>query len=154
MQEAREADLILKVIDISNPNCIEHLKTVDEILINLDLYKTPSLMVFNKIDKMDDDIFKQVKRDYPDALFLSALNSLKIDDLRFGILQELRQEELKIEMELSLNDVKSIAMVRDNCIVLNQNYNDHSVQMEFLCYKRVWNWLKQRLDNRILQSEV
>jgi len=154
LQEAREADLILKVIDISNPHCIEHLKTVDEILIRLDLYKTPSLMVFNKIDKMDDDIFKQVKRDYPDALFLSALNSLKIDDLRLGILQELRQEEIKIAMELSLNDVKSIAMVRDNCIVLNQNYDDHSVQMEFLCYKRVWNWLKRRLDNRILQSET
>jgi GTP-binding protein HflX len=147
LQETREADLILKVIDISNPHCTEHLKTVDEILINLDLYKTPSLMVFNKIDKMDDDIFKQVKRDYPDAIFLSALNSLKIDDLRFGILQELRQEELKIEMELSLNDVKSIAIVRDNCIVLNQNYDDHSVQMEFLCYKRVWNWLRQKLNH-------
>ncbi|MCK4640207.1 MAG: GTPase HflX [Candidatus Marinimicrobia bacterium] len=147
LQEAREADLILKVIDISNPNCIEHLKTVDEILIRLNLYKTPSLMVFNKIDKMNDDIFKQVKRDYPDALFLSALNSLKIDDLRLGILQELRQEEVKIEMELSLNDVKSIAMVRDNCIVLNQNYDDHSIQMEFLCYKRVWNWLRQKLNH-------
>ncbi len=147
LKEAREADLILKVIDISNPNCIEHLKTVDEILIQLGLYKTPSLMVFNKIDKMDDDIFKQVKRDYPGALFLSALNSLKIDDLRLGILQELRQEEIKIEMELSLNDVKSIAMVRDNCIVLNQNYDDHSVQMEFLCYKRVWNWLRQKLNH-------
>ena len=147
LKEAREADLILKVIDISNPHCIEHLKTVDEILIRLDLYKTPSLMVFNKIDKMDDDIFKQVKLDYPDALFLSALKSLKIDDLRLGILQELRQEEIKIKMELSLNDVKSIAMVRDNCIVLNQNYDDHSVQMEFLCYKRVWNWLKQKLNH-------
>ena len=146
LKEAREADLILKVIDISNPHCIEHLKTVDEILIRLDLYKTPSLMVFNKIDKMDDDIFKQVKRDYPDALFLSALKSLKIDDLRLGILQELRQEEIKIKMELSLNYVKSIAMVRDNCIVLNQNYNDHSVQMEFLCYRRVWNWLRQKLN--------
>ena len=147
LQEVREADCILKVIDISNRNCIEHLNTVDEILIQLGLYKSPSLMVFNKIDKMDDDIFKQVKYDYPDALFLSALKSLKIDDLRLRILQELRQEEIKIKMEFSLRDVKSIAMVRDNCIVLNQNYNDHSVQMEFLCYKRVWNWLRQKLNH-------
>ena len=153
LQEAREADLILKVIDISNPNCLEHLKTVDEILIRLDLYEIPSLTVFNKIDKMDNGIFRQVRLDYPEAIFLSALNSLKVDDLRLGILQKLQQEEIKVEIELSLNDVKAIALIRDNGVVLKETYNDESIRMECLCYKRVWNWLEWKLRHNVETAE-
>lgn len=153
LQEAREADLILKVIDISNQNCLEHLKTVDEILIRLDLYEIPSLTVFNKIDKMDNGIFRQVRLDYPEAIFLSALNSLKVDDLRLGILQKLQQEEIKVEIELSLNDVKAIALIRDNGVVLKETYNDESIRMECLCYKRVWNWLERKLRHNVETAE-
>jgi len=150
LQESQQADLIIKVIDISNPFCLEHLKTVDEVLIQLNLYPKPSLTVFNKIDQMDSDIYRQVIREYPDAVYLSALKQLKVDDLRGQILAKLQAEEQPISLKLPLDQVKSIALIRDNSWVLNESYNDGSVQLDFRCYRRVWNWLQQILKQELV----
>ncbi|MDO9548593.1 MAG: GTPase HflX, partial [Candidatus Marinimicrobia bacterium] len=149
LQETRDADLILKVIDISNPNCIDHLDTVNEILIQLGLFTIPSLTLFNKIDAMDSDLFGLVKRDFPDAIYLSALKSLKIDDLRKNILEKLQAEELTLNIEVPLNNTKAIAILRDNSMVIDQVFEDNTVKLKCLCYRRVWDWLRQRLESEI-----
>ena len=149
LQEARDADLILKVIDISNSNCMEHLKTVNEILIQLELFTIPSLTIFNKIDRMENDLFGQVKRDHPDAIYISALKHLKIDDLRKSILGKLRAEEITLNIKVSLNNTKAIALLRDNSMVIDQVFEDNTVRLKCLCYRRVWEWLRQRLVDEI-----
>jgi len=152
LQEAREADLILKVIDISSPNCHDHLSTVNEILIELKLFTIPSFIVFNKIDQMDPDHFILVKRDHPEAIYLSALNSLRIDDLKNSILEKLRSEEREVTVEIPLNNTKAIAMLRDNCMVVAQTFENNSIQLKCHCYRRVWDWLRQSLDDEITVS--
>jgi GTP-binding protein HflX len=149
LQEVRQADLIIKVVDISNPFCLEHLETVDEILTQLNLFPKPSLTVFNKIDRMNENIYQQVIRDYPEAVYLSALKQLKVDDLPTRILAKLQEEEQQISLKLPLDQVKPIALIRDNSWVLNEVYEDGSVQLEFLCYQRVWNWLQQVLKQEL-----
>jgi len=153
LQEAREADLILKVIDISNPNCMDHLNTVNEILIQLELFTIPSLILFNKIDAMDNDLFGRVKREHSDAIYLSALKHLKIDDLRKSILEKLRMEELTLNIEVPLANTKAIALLRDNSMVIDQVFEGNTVQLKCLCYKRVWDWLRQRLESEIIVVE-
>jgi GTP-binding protein HflX len=71
LQEAIESDLRLHVVDISHPNCEEHLAAGNVLLEELGVMKRPVIYVFNKIDK---DIFlvEEFKRRYPDALFISA----------------------------------------------------------------------------------
>ena len=149
LQEARDADLILKVIDISSPNCMDHLNTVNEILIQLELFTIPSLTIFNKIDGMDKDMFGLVKRDHPDSIYLSALKHLKIDDLRKSILDKLRIEELTLNIEVPLANTKAIALLRDNSMVIEQVFEDNTVQLKCLCYRRVWDRLRQRLESEI-----
>jgi len=153
LQEARDADLIVKVIDISSPNCVAHLNTVNEILIDLGLFTIPSLTLFNKIDRMDKDHFSLIKRDYPDAVYISALNSLKIDDLRQNILAKLAEEELTLDIKIALNNVRAIALLRDNSVVLDQVFDDSTIQLKCRCYKRVWNRLRQRLESEIEVTE-
>ena len=150
LQEARDADLILKVIDISNPNCVDHLDTVNEILIQLGLFTIPSLTLFNKIDRMDNDLFGMVKRDNPDAIFLSALKQLKIDDLRKSILLKLQEEELTLNIKVPLNKAKAIALLRDNSKVIDQIFLDGFVELTCLCYRRVWDRLRRRLESEIV----
>ncbi len=149
LQEARDADLVLKVIDISNSNCMDHLNTVNEILIQLELFTIPSLTIFNKIDRMENDLFGQVKRDYSDAIYISALKHLKIDDLRKSILGKLRAEEITLNIKVSLNKTKAIALLRDNSMVIDQVFEDNTVRLKCLCYRRAWEWLRQRLASEI-----
>ncbi|MBN2601486.1 MAG: GTPase HflX [Candidatus Marinimicrobia bacterium] len=149
LQEARDADLILKVIDISSPTCMDHLNTVNEILIQMGLFTLPALTIFNKIDRMDKDLFGLVKRDHPDGIYISALKHLKIDDLRKSILDKLRMEEMTLNIEVPLTNTKAIALLRDNSMVIEQVFEDDTVQLKCLCYRRVWDWLRQRLESEI-----
>ncbi len=57
LEELSDADVILHVIDISNPRFMQQKKSVEEILKNLKLERTPTLLVFNKIDRIDLDSF-------------------------------------------------------------------------------------------------
>jgi GTP-binding protein HflX len=54
LEELHEADLLLHVIDLSNPQFERHMQVVDDILKDLELAHIPILRVFNKIDQVDD----------------------------------------------------------------------------------------------------
>ncbi len=53
LEELERADLLLHVIDAANPDYQEHIKSVEKILYELDLYRIPQIRVFNKIDLVD-----------------------------------------------------------------------------------------------------
>jgi len=53
LQEAREADLILHLIDASDPNCWQRIRQVNAVLKELDADRVPQIRVYNKIDKLD-----------------------------------------------------------------------------------------------------
>lgn len=74
LEELYEADVLLHVIDISNPRFEEHIKVVDEILRELDLDSLPCLKVFNKVDKVDSAFVDEQVR-FHGAVALSALDS-------------------------------------------------------------------------------
>ena len=57
LEELNDADVILHVIDISNSRYTQQKKSVEKILKNLKLDRTPTLLVFNKIDRIDLDSF-------------------------------------------------------------------------------------------------
>ncbi|MBL7135614.1 MAG: GTPase HflX [Candidatus Marinimicrobia bacterium] len=149
LREVKDADLIIKVADISSSQCLNQLKAVDEVLVQLEAYNKPSIIVFNKIDIMENRILKQVKRDYPDAVFISALNNLRIDELRRAILKVLEKEEMQLKLNLPINYVKGLAVLRDNTRIISENYSDGEVDIEFSVYRKVWPWLKTRLVQKV-----
>ncbi|MFP3871239.1 MAG: GTPase HflX, partial [Syntrophobacteria bacterium] len=79
LEELRHADLLLHVIDLSNPRFEEQMQAVEEILEGLDLHQTGRIHVFNKLDLVEDGKYvKNVCRRYQ-GLAISALNT---DSLR------------------------------------------------------------------------
>ncbi|MBI9084091.1 MAG: GTPase HflX [Desulfobacterales bacterium] len=73
LEELEGADLLLHVIDVSNPRFAEQIRSVEAILEDLDLNRIPTLRVLNKMDCMDDDALAvQVER--LDAVAISALD--------------------------------------------------------------------------------
>ncbi len=103
LDEVREADLLLHVVDISHPNFEEHIASVNKILDEIDSADKKTIMVFNKIDKYqhqtidDDDLVTErtakhftiedwkhtwMQRIGENALFISALNKENLDEFR------------------------------------------------------------------------
>ncbi|MCM5662160.1 GTPase HflX [Galbibacter mesophilus] len=112
LDEVREADLLLHVVDISHPNFEEHIASVNQILEDIKSLEKPTIMVFNKIDNYEhetideDDLvtekttkhftleeWKQtwMNRAGEDVLFISALNKENLDEFRKKVYEEVRK---------------------------------------------------------------
>ncbi|MFT0713869.1 GTPase HflX [Flagellimonas lutimaris] len=111
LDEVREADLLLHVVDISHPNFEEHIASVNQILDEIDSSGKPCIMVFNKIDQYtpetidEDDLvterttahftLEEWKNTYfnklgDKALFISALNKENMDEFRKRVYDAVR----------------------------------------------------------------
>ena len=112
LDEVREADLLLHVVDISHPNFEEHIDSVNKILGEIDSSDKPIIMVFNKIDAYeaepfdDDDLVTErtsshysleewkntwMNRVGNNALFISALNKKNLDTFKKRVYDEVRE---------------------------------------------------------------
>ncbi|TGN20372.1 GTPase HflX [Leptospira idonii] len=58
LEELGDADLLLHVVDVSNPNHSEQMEAVDEILNSLNLHEIPRLVIYNKADNIDSEQFE------------------------------------------------------------------------------------------------
>jgi GTPase len=109
LDEVREADILLHVVDISHPNYEDQIGVVNKTLQELNSFDKPILMVFNKMDLYEKNTFdewleagtrEEILRDLEDrwqqqtggnAIFISALERTNIDALRKTILDKVRE---------------------------------------------------------------
>ena len=93
LQEAREADLILHLIDASDPNRWQRVRQVNAVLRQLDADKVPQIRVYNKIDKLDRKPRVTNNREGAGrAVWISAITGEGLPLLKEAIAQRLRQK--------------------------------------------------------------
>ena len=80
LDELRDADLLIHLIDLSKPGFEEHILAVETILTELELNTIPRILVFNKEDKVESGLIKQCCRRY-NAISISALEGRNLDHL-------------------------------------------------------------------------
>ena len=112
LDEVREADLLLHVVDLSHPEFEEHIASVNQTLLDIKSNGKPTIMVFNKIDAYkhltideDDLITEKTKKHYTlnewkqtwmnnvgaeNALFISAINKENIEEFRERVYEAVR----------------------------------------------------------------
>ena len=112
LDEVRDADLLLHVVDISHPNFEEHIASVNQILGEIQSINKPTIMVFNKIDAythqtidQDDLMTEKTSRHFTleewkqtwmnrmngDAIFISAKNKENIQEFREKVYKKVRE---------------------------------------------------------------
>lgn len=84
LEEVTDADLLLEVVDVIHENAIEQSETVSEILSSLDASDKPRVTALNKIDLREDGDEVDTSL-YPNAVPISALRRIGLDDLRTKI---------------------------------------------------------------------
>ncbi len=81
LEELDDADLLLHVVDVSNPRAEHHLETVDAILNDLDLHERPTLRVLNKVDQLANGEDVGALSDRLDGIAVSALDRTSLAPL-------------------------------------------------------------------------
>ena len=98
LDEVREADLLVHVLDLSHPNFEEHFNTVNTTLQEIDKVEKPTVIVFNKIDALTEEVsLDELKRTWMAKLggrpciFISAVQKSNIEEFRETIYQEVKE---------------------------------------------------------------
>jgi GTPase len=101
LEEARDADLLLHLVDLSHPGYEDQMKTTREVLEDLRLGESPVLTVFNKIDRLDPPRERRPAATAPgEACFISAATGEGLEDLRRAL--EAAAEEGSVLREAAL----------------------------------------------------
>jgi GTP-binding protein HflX len=101
LQEAREADLILHLIDASDPNRWQRVRQVNSVLKQLDADQIPQIRVYNKIDKLDrEPRVTKNKEGEGRAVWISAITGEGLPLLKDAIAWRLRQKTIHRHIHL------------------------------------------------------
>ena len=109
LEVARDADLLLQVVDLSHENWEDHMATTEQVLEEIGAHTVPRLIVFNKVDRLPDKVpLLLAKRAYPDALFISAARD-DVEPLRQRIVQFFEQSMVTTPLLLEYQDYGELA---------------------------------------------
>jgi GTP-binding protein HflX len=124
LEETREADLLLHVIDASHPLWEEQRYIVEQVLHELELSEKPVLLVFNKVDLMDEadlmGLQDRMASEKQEAVFVSTVTEHGTDPLRRALQAWMRARRPLSEIQLSASDGKLLAEIHEYGEVLDQ----------------------------------
>ena len=130
LKEVVDADLLLVVLDASSPHVSDHYKTIKNVLDEIDAGDKRSLIVLNKIDLVEDmKILNQLKQTFPEAVMISALDKLRLDELLKSIESIMNEDFQTVDVDIPFVNGKIISEIQDDMDVLDREYYDEGVRM-------------------------
>lgn len=126
LEEAKYADIILHVVDASNPQVDEQMYIVYETLANLEVKNKPIITAFNKQDKLEGQpILRDFKADH--IVKISAKTGAGLDELQQVIEDVLREQKILIEKLYSYADAGKIQLIRKYGELLEESYQEDGI---------------------------
>ena len=129
LSEVRDADLILKVVDISDDDHARQLDAVDRVLREVEAGERPSVTVFNKVDLLDPLELGALERRMPDAVFFSARTGYGLAALLERVALEASASDELISCEIPYREGALVAAIRKQGSVLSESYLDDALSM-------------------------
>ncbi len=146
LKEVVEADLILIILDSSSNEVNDHYNTILEVLKDLGVERSSSLIIMNKIDhKNFENQINYLKNKFPEAIFISALNKLMIDSLIKKIIDIMDKNFQTVDLHFSYQESKMLALAQEGVDVLERIYNDDHVSLKIKGSRKRISQIKSNL---------
>ncbi len=124
LAEVRAANLLLLVVDATDPRWNDELKAVMDILGEIDSKGIPSVLVLNKVDELDLPERKALSQDHRDAVLISAKENIGIDSLLYRIGREASNGDEALTVLVPYEKGLLLKMVHERCQVIRERYVD------------------------------
>lgn len=131
LEEVREADLLLHVVDSSNPDYSQHEKTVQSLLQDLDMSGLPQLTVYNKKDVMHPDF---VPGSEGDRIMISALNELDRGQLLLKIEEIVKKHMTSYHVFIPASEGKVLSQLKNETILRKLEFIEENQVYELTGY--------------------
>lgn len=143
LEEAKYADMILHVVDVSNPQMDEQMYTIYETLQNLDVKDKVVITAFNKQDRLTEvPIIRDFKADH--IANISARTGQGLDALQSVIEQILRERKIEISRTYSYADAGKIQLIRKYGELLEEEYREDGIFVHAFVPKELYEKIEGR----------
>lgn len=138
LEEAKYADIIIHVVDISNPNYSHHMDVVYDTLKLLDVKDKPVITVYNKVDKLTDDVIGGNDARSDVTLRISAKNHEGLDTLLSEIQNILNKRMVYIEKVMPYSEAGKIQNIRNRGQLLHEEYTEEGIYVKAMIPKDIY----------------
>lgn len=128
LEEAKYADVILHVVDASNPQMEAHMQCVYDTLKSLDVSGKPVITVFNKIDRMEEGV-RLMDRQADDCQQISARTGEGLEELQMLLANTLRDQKVYVERIYTYAEAGKIQQIRRYGQLLSEDYEDDGIHV-------------------------
>lgn len=140
LEEARQARLLLHVVDASNPHAEEHIQAVNKVLKELDCGDKPTLLVLNKADRVPDPSLLQVlEKHHPRAVSISAAKKQGLEALGEAVIEMLSADFAEATVETSAANGKVLAYLGAHAEIIRQEYRENRVVIRCALPKQLFH---------------
>lgn len=132
LNEVRDADILLHIIDITHPFYEDHISVVNQTLKDLHFEDKVLIHVFNKVDVLEDkDRIELVNRRYENFVIVSAKRGFRIEELK-SMVREIIESKFGDEtLELTYAQSGLVSAIHDLAKVNDLKYEDEKIVIKF-----------------------
>jgi len=144
LEEARQADLLLHVVDASSPEAERQIQAVKDVLEELGLADHPTILVLNKADRVPDRSYLDVlKAHHHDSVVISAERGDGLDRLEQAVREALRERALEAEVETGVENGRVLAYLAQHAQIHNRSYDQDRVVLQCWIPRRCLDFLNE-----------
>jgi GTP-binding protein HflX len=129
LEQAKEADLLLHVVNVSHPLFEEQAAASRSVLCELGLDAAPTLTVLNQIDRAQPGLIDRARGLYPEGFLVSALTSEGLPALKEAVAQQARLRAAGTELFIPYEKWPEFLLIRPSIRVLQESYGDEGVRV-------------------------
>jgi len=131
LKELLEANHILIVLDASSNIIEEHLETINLVLNELGATGISKSYIFNKIDLIKKDVYlRKLKTSFNNAIFISALHHLKLDNIKKHLIDKVESDFNIFELNVAYDQGKILSEIQDQAEILDTDYGDEFIKLK------------------------
>src|ERR1700719_1226445 len=145
LDEALDASLLLHIVDAADPALRSHLEVTKEALEGIGAGTLPSLLILNKIDAVDISQTALLKKEFSEAIAMSALNPKDIEALRARLVSFFLDNMDQVELVVPYGKEGVLADIRKNILVVSESYEENGVCLKIKANPGTVTALKRRL---------
>ncbi len=154
LEEARQARLLLHVVDASNPLAEEHIRAVNGVLKELGCADKPTILVMNKLDKITDSTPIDILRaQHPKAVAISGATGEGVRVLTDTVVESLSSHFLAAEVTLDAGNGKVLAYLNAHAEIFRQEFRGSEVVIRCYLPKHLLHYI-QHPDVTVRMLEV
>lgn len=144
LEEAAVADILLHVIDDSNPERDTQITIVESVLRDIGASGKPTIGIFNKMDKLDAEEFYHADiEEYAANVHISAKRKINIDKLLDAVADVAPGKKREVTVELPYSEGALTSRLHDTQRVLSENYTENGIEMTLLVDSEMYDKLRK-----------